>query len=79
MKIDRTKLYRLYMEKVSNIADTCEWKTFLTPDKVVNILADVIEDNSSTLIDRSDECPHCGRILQCYIHGYEPCNCLRDE
>ena len=75
MKIDRTKLYRLYMEKVSNIANTCEWKTFLTPDEVVNILADVIEDDSSTLIDRSDECRHCGEHLE---EG-EQCFCWRDE
>lgn len=78
MKIDRTKLYRLYMEKVGNIADTCEWKTFLTPDEVVNILSDVIEETPD-LIDHSDECPHCGRQLLCTIHGYEPCYCWRDE
>lgn len=79
MKIDKNKLYRLYVERVAHIAETCEWKTFLTADEIVNIVTDVIEENSN-LIDRSDECPNCGRILQCYdLCGYEPCNCNKDD
>lgn len=80
MKIDRTNLFRLYMERVAHIAETCDWKTFLTSDEVVNILSDVIEENSG-LIDRSDECPHCGEKLRWDDQRYcwAQCNCTRDE
>ena len=75
MKINRIVLYRLYMDKISNIADTCDWKTYFTPDEIINILSDIIEDHADKLIDRSDECMYCGKKLS----SGEQCYCMRDE
>jgi hypothetical protein len=79
MKIDRKKLYQFYMDEVNHIIDECDWKTHFTPEEIIGIVSSVIEKNPE-LIDKSDECPYCRRILQCYdLCGYEPCHCWRDE
>lgn len=50
MKIDRTKLYNLYMDKVSEISETCDWKSVFGPEEIVNLIAEIIEHNPELVI-----------------------------
>lgn len=47
MKIDRKKLFELYMAKVDEIANDPEldWKTQFGPKEIVDMIAGIIEKN----------------------------------
>ena len=49
MKINRTKLYELYMKKVDDIAEQCEHVTHFTAQECVNMVSDVLENNPSLI------------------------------
>ncbi|MEK6881471.1 MAG: hypothetical protein AABY22_17750 [Nanoarchaeota archaeon] len=53
MNINRDKLYNLYMDKINDITGNCEDKSIFGPKEIVNIIADLIENNK--IIDYSDE------------------------
>jgi hypothetical protein len=50
MKINREKLYKLYMKWVEEVTEECDWKTSFGPEEIVNEIANIIEKNPS-LID----------------------------
>ena len=43
MKIDRQRLYKLYMKQVEEISEECDWKTHFTAEECVHLVADVLE------------------------------------
>lgn len=45
MQIDREKLFELYMKKVNQIAEDCDWKTSFGPEEIVNMIATILETN----------------------------------
>ena len=44
-KINKEELYKLYMEWVDEVAETCDWKTHFTPEEIVYAIADILEKN----------------------------------
>ena len=50
MKIDRKKLHEMYMAKVNQIADECDWVTSFGPEAIVNMIADIIEKNQELIL-----------------------------
>lgn len=50
MKVDKERLYKLYMEWVDEVTDNCDWKTSFGPEEIVHAIGAIIENNSD-LID----------------------------
>jgi len=48
-KINRKKLYKLYMEEVDRICDKCEWVTNFTPKDIINMISNIIELNPNLI------------------------------
>ena len=49
MKINREKLYELYMKEVENLAEVCDWVTYVGPQEIVHMIARVIEKNPDVI------------------------------
>jgi hypothetical protein len=49
MKIDREKLYKLYMERVDEITEICDWKTSFGPEEIVGLISEIIENNQDLI------------------------------
>ncbi len=49
MTINRKQLYTLYMAKVSEICETNDWKTQFGPEEIVNLIADIIEEDNGVV------------------------------
>jgi hypothetical protein len=45
IKVDKEKLYNLYIEKVNRICDQCEWVTNFGPEEIVDMICNIIENN----------------------------------
>lgn len=45
MKINRKKLYKLYMGQVKDIAEKCDWKSTFGPEEIVGMISDIIEQH----------------------------------
>ena len=45
MKINREELHRLYLNKVTEVAEECDWVTSFSIDDVVRLISLVIEQN----------------------------------
>lgn len=45
MKINKEKLYKLYMQEVEAICEVCDWKTSFSASECVNIVAYLLELN----------------------------------
>jgi len=54
MKINKEELYKLYIEEVNHIAEECDWVTHLGPKEIVNIIANILQDNPH-LVDRQNK------------------------
>lgn len=54
MKINKEKLYELYMKWVEEVTEDCDWKTSFGPEEIVNAVATILEKNTS-LIDNEEE------------------------
>jgi hypothetical protein len=54
MKINKEKLYNLYMKWVEEVTEECDWKTSFGPEEIVNAIANILEKNPS-LIDNEEE------------------------
>jgi hypothetical protein len=52
MKIDRDELFRLYMLKVNEICEECDWVTSFGPEEIINMVADIVESNPIILTER---------------------------
>ena len=50
MKIDRKELFRLYMERVEQICEECDWISTVTPEMVIDIVAGVLEKNENLIL-----------------------------
>jgi len=42
--IDRDKLYEKYMNMIDAMADECDWVTNISPMTLINLVADIIEN-----------------------------------
>ena len=42
--IDRDKLYERYMNMINAMADECDWITNISPMTLINLVADIIEN-----------------------------------
>jgi hypothetical protein len=45
MKIDKEKLFELYMQWVNQVLDECDWKTSFEPKEIVYAIATILENN----------------------------------
>ena len=45
MKINKEKLYELYMKKVEEITQECDWVTGFGPMEIVGIISTILENN----------------------------------
>ncbi len=45
MEINKAKLYALYMEKVDEICEELDWKTFFGAKEIVHLISKIIEDH----------------------------------
>lgn len=50
-KINREKLYRLYMSRVEQVAEDLEWKTHFGPEEIVDMISCILETNSNLIED----------------------------
>jgi hypothetical protein len=50
MKIERKKLYDLYMARVDFITEECDWVTHFGPEEIVDMIADIMEKNPELII-----------------------------
>ena len=53
MKVDKEKLYELYMNWVDEVSDNCDWKTSFGPEEIVHAIGVIIENNPD-LIDTNE-------------------------
>ena len=49
MKIDKEKLFELYMQWVNQVLDECDWKTSFEPKEIVYAIAAILENNPKLL------------------------------
>jgi len=54
MKINRKKLFKLYMKWVNQVSEDIDWKTHFTPDEIVNAIVTILENNPK-LIENEGE------------------------
>lgn len=47
LKINKEELHRLYLEKVNEVAEECDWVTHFTIEDVVRLISLVLEQNPS--------------------------------
>lgn len=45
MKVDKERLYKLYMEWVDDVVEECDWKTSFGPEEIVYAIGTIIEEN----------------------------------
>jgi hypothetical protein len=50
MQINKDELYKLYMEWIDDVSETCDWKTHFEPEEIVHSIANILETNPQ-LID----------------------------
>lgn len=41
--IDRDKVFKMYMDRVNQIAEDCDWVTHIGPETLVSLVVDIIE------------------------------------
>ena len=51
MKINKQKLYELYMNEVEELCEVCDWVTHVGPEDIVHMICHIIERHSKELID----------------------------
>lgn len=49
IKIDRERLYKLYMEEVEYICEECDWVSSFTPEDIIGIISRIIESNPNLI------------------------------
>lgn len=54
-KIDRKKLFELYMTEVDNICEVCDWKTHFGPEEIVGIISNILEKNPNLIIQNNSK------------------------
>jgi hypothetical protein len=51
MKVNKEKLYELYMNWVDEVTDNCDWKTSFGPGEIVHAIGVIIENNPDLIIN----------------------------
>ncbi len=51
LKVNRHKLFKLYMKEVDKIAEECDWVTHFTPEMIVGIISDIINNHPEILTE----------------------------
>lgn len=51
ISIKRDILYAIYMKKVDDICEVLDWKTQFGPEEIVNIIANIIEEESNVIVN----------------------------
>jgi hypothetical protein len=51
ISIKKKELYDLYMTEVDSICEICDWKTEFNPTEIVNIIANIIENNPQIIVN----------------------------
>lgn len=54
MKIDRERLFELYMKWVDEVSEACDWKAHFGPEEIVNSIATIIEENEDLINNEPD-------------------------
>lgn len=67
MKINKDLLYKLYMQKVDEICEKCDWVDNFGPKEIVDMIVEIIENNqniveSDTFSTELSKCPLCEEI-----------------
>lgn len=65
MKINREELHRLYLNKVTEVAEECDWITSFSIEDVVRLISLVIEQNPQVV--QIDINPHDGSTLDKFL------------
>jgi len=50
IQINKEELYKLYMEKVDEICQKCDWVTDFGPKEIIYLISKIIEDNFDVII-----------------------------
>jgi Asp-tRNA(Asn)/Glu-tRNA(Gln) amidotransferase B subunit len=45
MKINREMLHKIYMQKVDEIVEECDWVTSMGPKEIVDLISSILEEN----------------------------------
>ena len=53
IKINTEKLFKLYMKEVNRIADIFEDKSQFTPEELIGIVAQVLEENPTLITEKA--------------------------
>lgn len=53
MKVNRKKLYKLYMQWVDRVSEDNDWKTSFSPEEIVNAISSIIEKNPKLIENES--------------------------
>lgn len=51
ISIKKDQLYNLYMKEVNEICEVLDWKTQFGPEEIVNIIANIIENNPQIIVN----------------------------
>jgi hypothetical protein len=51
MKVNKERLYKLYMDWVDEVTDNCDWKTSFGPEEIVHAIGVIIENNPDLIIN----------------------------
>jgi hypothetical protein len=65
MKINKEELHRLYLNKVTEVAEECDWVTSFSIEDVVCLISLVIEQNPCII--QIDTNPHDGSTLDKFL------------
>lgn len=49
MKIDKEKLFELYMQWVRKISEEKDWRTLFDPKETVHVIAEILENNPNLI------------------------------
>jgi hypothetical protein len=55
MKVNKEKLYELYMGWVGEVTDNCDWKTSFGPEEIVHAIGSIIENNPDLINTNEDK------------------------
>lgn len=51
MKVDKEKLYELYINWANEVSEECDWKTTFGPQEIVYSIGLIIETNPDIIIN----------------------------
>jgi hypothetical protein len=52
IKINKEKLFKLYMDEVNRISDIFEDKSYFTPEELIGIVSEVLEKNPNLITEK---------------------------